>query len=176
MAYAATDVIQWAKISQVLAYYDAQKKKALRGGYVDKSLHEKIWVEWQSLLWEYNQDNDSEYLYVLSNYVYALCAPYIFEAMQVSGSGGDVIVPGTDVTRPDREDFIVAADSFLPTGTTSYTFPASWELYGMNFVRGGIPQSTVATEPSYFTWDSVTRGFTCSPALVVGELISIIPS
>lgn len=109
MAYSATNIITWAKISQVLAFYDAEQKKYIKGGYLDKNLHEKIWVEWQSLAWELAQDPASEYLYSMGNYVFSLCFPYIFQAMTISGSGGTPatpVVPGAAYQYNEIKDTI----------------------------------------------------------------------
>lgn len=97
MAYATSDIIQWAKASQPLAAYGEFKKNALTGaGTVDLDLHMKIYVERKSLEWQLAQDpTDSDgILFSQGNYVYALCFPYVFEAMEATG-GGAVVVPGS---------------------------------------------------------------------------------
>lgn len=112
----------------------------------------------------------------IANYLVWLCGMYGQQAQAIlQGGGGGSVTPITPGGSPTRVDFIVDATSFLPTGTTAYTFPTTWQGANMDFVRNGIPQSTVSTESSYFTWNRSTREFTCSPALVATELISIIP-
>lgn len=93
MAYSIPDIITWSKISQVLAFYDCEKKKYTAGGFIDDDLHIKLKIERSVLEWEYAQDPTSDNLFVLGNYVYALCGQYIFQAMTTSGGGG-VVVPG----------------------------------------------------------------------------------
>ena len=95
MAYSASQILTWAKTSQVLAYIDSGKKKAFGGGYNDPNLHIKIWVEWQSLNWEYTQNPSSDYLYEMGNYVFALCFPYTFQAMIIAGMSGVSPTPGS---------------------------------------------------------------------------------
>lgn len=113
----------------------------------------------------------------MANYLEWLIGKYGQEAQYIlTGSGGGSVTPIIPGGSPTRLDFIVSASSFLPTGTITYTFPTTWSGKNMDFIRGGVPQSTISTESSYFTWDRTTRIFTCSPALQVDELISIIPS
>lgn len=111
----------------------------------------------------------------VANYLVWLCGKFGLEAAGITGSGGSVTpIPPGGLT-PSRMDFIVSATSYLVTGTSSATF-SNYIGREIDFVRNGIPQSTVSTETSYFTWNQSTGAFTCSPALIVGELISIIPS
>lgn len=130
-----------------------------------------------ALSWGNSGGQDAEDLRGLADYAYWIYGKQGLQAQYLIGisSGGGTVVPGTITVSPTRIDFNVSASSFLPTGTTSYTFPSSWTGFNMIFERGGVGQSTVTTEPSYFTWDRTTRQFTCSPALFADELISIIP-
>lgn len=119
------------------------------------------------------QTNES--LRATANYLIWLCNKWGQAAENITqGAGGGSVVPGGGSSIPDRIDFIVSASSFLPTGTTA-TNLLTFVGYGLDFVRGGISQSTVITEPSYFTYNRLSGGFTCSPALQVGELIALIP-
>lgn len=121
MAYSSSQVITWAKTSQVLAYFDSEKKSNIQGGYIDKDLHMKIWVEWQSLAWEYAQDPSSENLYEMNNYVFSLCFPYIFEAMTISGASGassTPTVPGSSYIYNEIKVTVGAAGAPVAGGTT----------------------------------------------------------
>lgn len=113
-----------------------------------------------------------------ANYLVWLCGKWGQQAATIiaGGGGGSVIpiIPGGGVA-PTRQDFLVSASSFLPTGTTSFTFPAAWEGFNLQFERGGISQSTVETESSHFSWNRTTREFTCFDVLQAGELIALIP-
>lgn len=173
MPYLTQDILDWAAASQPLAFHGEIKKQALRNGAFDLDLHMKIKTERASLQWQYDQDTtDADgILYGQGNYVYALCFPYIFEAMNAVG-GGQVVVPGSGLGTVGRVDFIVSASSYLPTGTASYNLS---DFIGreIDFIRGGISQSTVSSESSYITWDKSTAYLTISPALNEGELITI---
>lgn len=111
----------------------------------------------------------------VANYLVWLCGKFGLEASGITGSGGSVtpITPGG--ISPSRMDFIVSSTSALATGTSSATL-SIYEGREIDFIRGGISQSTVSTEPSYITWNRITSALTITPALVEGELISIIPS
>jgi hypothetical protein len=173
MAYATSDIIEWANMSQALAAIGEAKKNALAGAAIDKDLHIKIYVEKKSLEWELADDASSDNLFQIGNWVYALCFPYVLQAQQETGDGGQ-IAPITPAGRPSPYYFYVSSSSFIVTGGSSKTI-SLFEGYNLIFTRNGIPQSTVVTEPSYFTWDAESSEFTCSPALVEGELIGLIP-
>lgn len=117
-----------------------------------------------------------ESLRATANYLIWLCNMWGQEAENITqGAGGGSVIPGGGSSAiPDRVDFIVSASSYLPTGTTSMTL-TSFIGYNISFVRGNLDQSTVVTEPSYFTYNRLSGGFTCSPALQAGEIISLIP-
>ena len=175
MAYDISDIIDWAKASQPLSAKGEAYNAATKGGSIDPDLHIKLYIERKSLEYAYEQEPSDDDTFMIGNWVYALMGAYAFEAQENSGGGGSVTPVTPTTNRPSRIDFIVSASSFLPTGTTTYTFPASWEGYNMDFIRGGFSQSQVNSEPSYFTWDRTTREFFCSPALNAGEIISLIP-
>lgn len=93
MAYSASNIITWAKISQALAFKDQERKKYIKGGVVDDDLHIRLYVERSSLEWEYAQNPSSDYLYPMGNYVLSLCFPYLFEAQVISGATGSSVTP-----------------------------------------------------------------------------------
>ena len=112
----------------------------------------------------------------VANYGIWLSGKFYLEATQVTGSGGGSVTPvAPGGLTPTRQDFYVSSSSLLPTGTTSKTL-TQFIGYEIDFIRGGILQSTLSGESSYFTWNKSTGAFTCSPALIVDELISIIPA
>jgi hypothetical protein len=124
MAYSATNIITWAKISQVLAHYDSEQKRSRHGIAPDATLHQKIWVEWQSLAWELAQDSASEYLYPMGNYVFSLCFPYVFEAMSISAGSGAPATPTTPTSGYVYNVIFktVSVSANAPTaGTSTYT-------------------------------------------------------
>lgn len=130
-----------------------------------------------ALSWMYESTGSytNQEMTAVANYLIWLMGKYGLQASNITGSGGSVspITPGTST--PARKDFVVSASSYLPTGTTSATLTA-FIGYNIDFVRGGVSQSTLDTEPTYFTFNRINGAFAVSPALQVGELIAIIPS
>lgn len=176
MSYPTSSVITWAKGSQGLAAIGEYKKKSLTGSSVDPDLYRKIYIERTSLEWQLSQNpTDSDNILVgQTNYVYDLCFPYMLEAQSISGSGGLVIDPVTSGF-PDPYDFVVAASSTpIKDGDSSVTLS---NFIGLNIIfnRSNVPQSTIDTGGSYYSWVKSTGLFTCFPAAVTGELFQIIP-
>lgn len=111
----------------------------------------------------------------MANYIKWLCGSFAFEAENKIGAGGTVstIVPGA--LRPGRIDFTVSATSYFPTGSTGGSI-SEFIGYNLDFIRGNLSQSTLNTEPSYFSWNRSTGIFACYPALAEFEVIALIPS
>lgn len=174
MSYAIPDIISWAKASQALAYYGERKKLAFQHGTIEENLHVKLRMERISLEYAYAQDATSDQTYQIGQWVLALCGMYLFEAQQAAGSGGS-ISPITPSTLPNPIEFIVSGSSLIVSGGSSLTVT---DFIGFNliFIRGGITQSKLSTEPSYFTWDRTSGAFTCSPAAFAGELFQLYPT
>lgn len=129
-----------------------------------------------ALQWAVDGDNltDAE-LRSIANYIKWLCGKFALQAENMIGVGGSVttIVPGA--LRPGRIDFTVSASSYFPTGSTGGSI-SDFVGYNLDFIRGGLSQSTEVTEPTYFSWNRATAVFACYPALAEGEVIALIPS
>lgn len=129
-----------------------------------------------ALSWMYDGGNyDAQEMTDVANYLIWLCGKFGLQASAITGSGGSVspITPGG--LSPSRIDFIVSASSYIVTGASSKTI-SQFLGHEIDFIRGGISQSTISSEPSYISWVKATAVLTISPALEEGELISIIPS
>ena len=125
-----------------------------------------------ALTWAYASNPTEENLRLVANYLTWLCGKYGQQAQYViSGAGGGTVSPVTP-SNPSPIQFITSSTSYITTGSSSKTI-SSFINYNLLFTRGGIPQSTVDTEPTYYTWDKVTAAWTCSPALQEGELIQL---
>lgn len=154
-----------------------KSKKALFGGVPKSNQNQAtlIYIYWKILNTIYELDNDYDGLYAPAQYLFELEQKFAYKAANiVDGGGGGSVAPITPTTLPDPYYFIVSSSSFIVTGASSKTI-TSFIGFNLIFTRGGIPQSTVTTEDTYFTWDSSTGAFTCSPAVYVGELIGLIP-
>jgi len=173
MAFTTSEIITYAKISQYLAVQDIATK-GLFGGGIDLSLPNKIYNIRKSIEYWYNIDPTDDTLEATGNYLMAICGKYFLKAQAVSGVAGSIAAV-TSLNAPEPYQFIVAASgtTFID-GQSSVTL-TSFIGYNLLFSRGGIPQSTVSTEPSYYSWNRSTGLLTISPAAVSGELYQIYP-
>lgn len=167
------DVIAIEKVSQYLVAQNNQKAP-LFGGRKDPNLPQMLYTERKSLEWAYDLDSSEENLVNVANYVFGLCRFNKKAQSIINGSSGGSVVPVSPATLPDPYDFEVSASSFIATGVASKTI-SLFRGFNILFVRGGIPQSTVDTGGSYYSWDRTTGAFVCSPAAVVGELFQLYP-
>lgn len=182
MAYSAAQIIQWAKICQPLARIGEAKRAANDDPAADVDLDIKLYITRKDVEYANSQvDTDAAVLFTMSNYLLSLCGKYLFQAQATTGSGGS-ISPITPSDAPDAYDFDVSASSFIVTGATSKTLPASWLGFNMLLIRGHITQSKVNNGiEDYYSWDNSTRILTFygqSPstgAAVLGENIQIYP-
>jgi len=100
MSYAISDIIQWAKASQPLAFIE-EAKKIQQGGTGDLNLHTKIYLERKTLEYAYADDPTADYLFEIGNYVLSLIGIYLFEAQQATGGGsGSSVTPPTSIGFP----------------------------------------------------------------------------
>lgn len=174
MAYSASQILTWAKTSQVLAYIDSVKKKAFSGGYNDPELHMKIWVEWQSLQWEYDQDPSSDNLFAMGNYVFALCFPYTFRAMLIAGMSGVSPTPVTPGAAYIYNEItgIVGTTSGLVNGAATYTHT---DLIGGIDLSFMLLDNMVLTVGVDFSFDNSTGTITLLQSTWVTASNLVIP-
>ena len=157
---------------------DHKWKRAIFSGVPKSSQNQAIliYIYYKILNEIYTRDNDYPGLQAPANYLWELCQKFGFKAANiVDGGGSGQIAPVTPTVRPTRIDFIVSASSFMITGQSTRTMPVTWDGYDLDMYRGGLGQSQVTTEPTYFTYDTASRALEITPALVEGELISLIP-
>ena len=173
MAYTTTQIIQIAKISEYLAKIN-EAKGAMFGKRKAPNTSMALYMERKAVEWMYNLDPINSSFPLTANYLYSLCRGYNLQASQISGSGGSVS-PTNPSAAPAPLQFIVdASTSYMINGQSSATIT---QFIGFNvlFARGGIAQSTLSTEPSYYSWNKTTGLFTVSPAAVTSELFQIYP-
>lgn len=172
MSYTTSEILLIAKKCQFLVSNYIQKG-GLNGGGIDLRLAKKIKNISESIEYIYNLDNSDSTLFATGNYLLALCMPYVFKAVSISGSGG-VIAPVTpDVgNTPAPYQFEVSGSSFIVTGQSSKTI-SNFVNYNLIFVRNNITQSVVDNGGSYYSWDKTTGLFTCTPAAQETELFQL---
>jgi hypothetical protein len=178
MAYSPTQIITWAEIAQPLARIGEAQKVRQGNRDADVNLDIKLYDTRKDCQYEYLQDVNSSNLFPMCNYLLSLMGEYLFAAQSATGGGGSItpIIPGI---APDPYDFEITLTSFIASGATSKTFPASWVGFNILFVRNNITQSTVNQGASYYSWDKNTAtlnllGTPSSPAQLT-ELFQIYP-
>lgn len=173
MAFTIPEIIGYAQISQYLAVGDI-KRKGLFGGGIDLSLPNKMYNIRKSIEYWYSIDPTDDTLTFTGNYLIAICGKYFLQAQSVSGVAGSIAAISS-LNAPDPLQFIVAASgtTFID-GQTSVTL-SSFIGFNIVFVRGGITQSDVSTEPTYYNWDRSTGLLTINIAAGTGELFQIYP-
>jgi len=172
MALSVENIIRIAKVSQYLSAIDVANGN-LFGKRIAPSTPVILYCERKAVEWLYNLDPTDSTLTGTANYLYSLCRGYNLKANSVTGGG--TVSPINPVTAPDPYDFVVSASSFMVTGATTKNFPSTWVGYNLLFVRNGIPQSTVNTGGSYYSWNRNTAVLTISPAAVADEQFQFYP-
>jgi hypothetical protein len=167
-------IINVAKISQYLAIRDITVK-GLFGGGVDLSLPNKIYNLRKSIEYWYDLDPSDTSLVTTGRYLMAICGIYGQIAQGITGGSGTVAaISGTTGAPPPYDFKVDASTSFIIDGQSTKIITL-FLGYNLLFTRGGIAQSTVTTESSYYTWDKATATFTCVPAAITSELFQIYP-
>ena len=168
-------IIQIAKISQYLAVVDIAKGTIFSPVVKAAPFTPQIlYMERMALEYQYNIDPTNSSLRLIANYVYALCGKYAVKAKSMTGSGGIIAGIAASGELPDPYDFVVSGSSVIPSGSSTKIFT---EFIGFNlqFDRNNIPQSTVNTGASYYSWNKNTGEFICFPDAYVDELFRIVP-
>jgi hypothetical protein len=158
--------------AQYLAANDIASKGLYSGG-IPGNLPRKIYMIGKSVKRVFDTNPADPTLTKTANHLYDLLGVYGVQAQAKSGSPGN-IASVTPVVSASPKYFIVSGTSFLSTGESSKLIP-EFRGFGLILTRNGVPQTTVITEPTYFSWDSVNYLFTCTPAVADGELIGLIP-
>jgi len=166
-------IIQIAKISQYLAADDASKG-VLFGARKAPETAKVLYMERKAVEFLYDLDPTDTSLVLTANYLYSLCRGYNLKAMSITGGGGS-IAPVNPSTQPLPLQFIVAASGTTFIDGQSSVVLTSYIGYNLLFSRGGIPQSTVTSESSYYSWNRNTGLLTISPAANLSELFQIYP-
>lgn len=172
MPLTVAQIIDVAKISQYLAQVDVQKG-SLFSPRVAPLTPQILYLERKAVEWMYNIDPADTSLFQTSQYLYSLCRGYNLQAQQISGTAGS-ISPVQPAQIPNPYDFEVTGSSLIVNGQSTITLNA---FIGFNvlFVRNGIPQSTINTGGTYYSWVKATGVFTISPAAITGESFQIYP-
>lgn len=148
-------------------------KQGLYGGGTDLQLPTKISFVQQSIQWLYDLDNTDSTLFDTTNYLYALCGKYKFDAEKaISGGSGGGIVPVTPAGTTGFLEFIVTASTPIPTGSDTYLFnaaPYDWRGFELQFNRGNQPMGRIDNGSQYYSWNKINGAFQMFGAASAGE-------
>lgn len=174
MALTINDIISIAKISQYLATMDVTKG-ALFGRRIAPETPQILYNERKAVEWMYGNNPGNDSLPMSANYLYSLCRGYNLQAQAILGaSTGGSVAPVTPSSIPNAYDFVVTASSLIPDGSSTVTLTAyiGWNIL---LVRNGIPQSSVNTGQSYYSWNKTSGLLTIYPQAYLGEQFQIYP-
>ncbi len=174
MPLTVNDILNIAKVSQYLSAIDVEKG-SLFGQRIAPETPQILYNERSAVEWMYSLDPANTSLALTSNYLYSLCRGYNLQAQAILGTAtGGSVAPVTPTSIPNSYDFVVSGSSLIPTGATSVLLPAyiGWNIL---FVRNGIPQSSINTGQSYYSWNKNTGLLTISPQAYQDEQMQIYP-
>lgn len=172
-------ILELAPVCSYLANNEKAKGNLFKGT-TPKNIKNQatlIYIYWKILNKIYTLDPTYPGLQAPANYLFELEQRWAFKAASiVDGGGGGQIAPITPTVRPSRIEFEGSPTTFIPEGETTVQLPISWAGWDVELERSNVPQSTLSTQPMYFTYVISTRILTLSVAVQPGELIAIIPS
>lgn len=122
-------VINLAKICQVLAVTDRGFQNATKGAFLDQRLPTMLYNERKAVEWVYSRNSADSGLQGIANYLYELCYPYIPRAQQIINNQSSV---APTITGPTNQSVTVGATatfSVSVTGTPPFTY--QWFLNGV---------------------------------------------
>jgi len=133
MAYTVTEILQIANICEFLAADNQSQGYLFRGNYERTGLSRLIYLVKSSVNWlnSYNPSNST--LLGKANYLFSLCQPFVGQALQIIGSGGNGTIanPATGVISTIEVvylEFIVGVTSSPQTvNGESVTLPVDGE-------------------------------------------------
>lgn len=160
-------------VSTILAENELASGK-INGNSLDKRLPTLLYAVTTGLEWLYELDSSNSDISKIGNYLISICrnAP---KAEQLLAIGGGGAIPGISSDLPLPKSFIVSASSYMPTGATTKTIP-EYTGYNLLIFRGGVQQSDINTEPTYYEWSRSGAVLTITPGLAEEELIFMMPT
>jgi hypothetical protein len=166
-----TQIMDIWPIAMYLSANDIQNRRS-NSGAVDITLPQKIYSIGTAVQRIYDADSTDDTLPQKARYLYALCGKYGLQASVVTQTAGSVS-PATPNVPIVPYQFNVAASGNLINEGESSVIITSFIGFNLLFVRNGIPQTTLTTESSYYSWNKETGLFTISPGAILGELFQI---
>jgi hypothetical protein len=168
-----TQIMDIWPIAMYLSANDIQNRRS-NSGAVDITLPQKIYSIGTSVQRTYDADSTDDTLPLTARFLYALCGKYGLQASVVMQTSGTVS-PVTPNVPTVPYQFNVAASGNLINDGESSVIITSFIGFNLLFVRNGIPQTTLTTESSYYSWNKDTGLFTITPGAILSELFQIYP-
>lgn len=174
-----TRILQVAPVCGYLSSIQVAKGKGFTGEFLDPRTPYWIFYIYKVLNTIYEEDSNYDDITPVSNYLYALCSPWYFEAEAIVDGGGGGSVPSVTPGNPPPNslDFIVAASGTpMVVGESSVTL-TDFIGYEIDFYRGGITQYTTPQpgNGSYYAWNKFTGLFSIYDVASLGESFRISP-
>jgi len=166
-----TQIMDIWPIAQYLAANDIQNRRN-NSGAVDITLPQKIYSIGTSVQRTYDADSTDNTLPLTARFLYALCGKYGLQASVVMQTSGTVSPVTPNVPTVPYQFNVAASGNLINEGESSVII-TSFIGFNLLFVRNGITQSTVNTEPSFYSWNKETGLFTITGAAILGELFQI---
>ena len=166
-----TQIMDIWPIAMYLSANDIQNRRS-NSGAVDITLPQKIYSIGTAVQRIYDAGSTDDTLPQTARYLYALCGKYGLQASVVTQTAGSVS-PATPNVPIVPYQFNVAASGNLINEGESSVIITSFIGFNLLFVRNGIPQTTLTTESSYYSWNKETGLFTISPGAILTELFQI---
>jgi len=158
-------------IAQYLAANDIQNRRN-NSGAVDITLPQKIYSIGTSVQRTYDADSTDDTLPLTARFLYALCGKYGLQASVVMQTSGTVSPVTPNVPTVPYQFNVAASGNLINEGESSVII-TSFIGFNLLFVRNGIPQTTLTTESSYYSWNKDTGLFTITPGAILSELFQI---
>lgn len=175
--------LEIAPVCGYLASRDVQNGLSFKGEFLDPRTPILIYYVYKVLNKIYTEDNSYDGVTPVSNYLYALCSPWYFEASAIVDGGGGGQIPGVTPggSTVNALDFEVDASSIIPTGDSTLLLDGTngnpdWRgIAVVNLSRGGVWQNTtnLGDGSNYYTWNSYTGLLTIFGPALLAELFRI---
>jgi hypothetical protein len=168
-----TQIMDIWPIAMYLSANDIQNRRS-NSGAVDITLPQKIYSIGTSVQRTYDADSTDDTLPLTARFLYALCGKYGLQASVVMQTSGTVSPVTPNVPTVPYQFNVAASGNLINEGESSVII-TSFIGFNLLFVRNGIPQTTLTTESSYYSWNKDTGLFTITPGAILSELFQIYP-
>ena len=127
-------IIEIAKICQVLATIDKAKQNAFKGGFLDERLPKMLYMERMAVEFTYNYNPSNPDLRFMANYLWGLCWGYAGQAETILNNLSQT---APVITNPANQSVNVGQNAtFSVTVTSSLPYTIQWYDYSGSPIVG----------------------------------------